>query len=90
MFGLANGEIPSVGKVDLSWIQTTLPPVASTNTQNSSAGNKPELDAKTEGGIEGDVIAQDSNTMSVGGAGGERDVQENIDYDVAGDDDWGQ
>ncbi|KAA8573925.1 hypothetical protein EYC84_005470 [Monilinia fructicola] len=89
MFGLQNGEIPSVGKVDLSWIQTPLPPVTLPNPQSSLGGGRAESDVKMEGGMEGDAMAHDSNSMSIGGAGGERDVQENIDYDVAGDDDWG-
>ncbi|KAJ8070776.1 hypothetical protein OCU04_001140 [Sclerotinia nivalis] len=89
MFGLQNGEIPSVGKVDLSWIQTPLPPVTLPNTQNPSGGSRTESDVKMEGGMEGDAMAQDSHLMNMSGTGGERDMQENIDYDVAGDDDWG-
>lgn len=89
MFGLQNGEIASVGKVDLSWVQTPLPPVTLPNPQSSSGGGRAESDVKVEGGMEGDAMAHDSNSMSMGGAGGERDIQENIDYDVAGDDDWG-
>ncbi|ESZ98695.1 hypothetical protein SBOR_0933 [Sclerotinia borealis F-4128] len=85
MFGLQNGEVPSVGKVDLAWIQTPLPPVILPNTQNSAGGG----DVKIEGAMEGDAMAQDSTSMGMGGTGGERDMQENIDYDVAGDDDWG-
>src|SRR5580700_957750 len=27
MYGTSNGEIPSVGKVELAWVQTPLPPV---------------------------------------------------------------
>ncbi|QSZ33926.1 hypothetical protein DSL72_005505 [Monilinia vaccinii-corymbosi] len=89
MFGLQHGEIPSVGKVDLSWIKTPLPPVTLPNTQSSSGGARAELDVKMESGMEGDAMAQDSNSISMSGAGGEREIQENIDYDVAGDDDWG-
>lgn len=89
MFGLQNGEIPSVGKVDLSWIQTPLPPVTLPNTQSSSGAGRTESDVKMESGMEGDAMAQDSHSMGMGGNGGERDTQENIDYDVAGDDDWG-
>ena len=90
MFGLQSGEIPSVGKVDLSWIQTPLPPVTLPNTQNLSGGIKAEADVKMEGGMEGDAMAQDSSSIGIsGGVGGEREIQENIDYDVAGDDEWG-
>ncbi|KAM0134114.1 hypothetical protein ACHAO1_005802 [Botrytis cinerea] len=88
MYGLQNGEIPSVGRVELSWIQTPLPPVTLPNTQSPTGGGNAESDSKMEGAMEGDAMAQDSNSMGMSGHGGEREMQENIDYDVAGDDDW--
>ncbi|PQE33245.1 hypothetical protein CJF32_00003781 [Rutstroemia sp. NJR-2017a WRK4] len=82
MYGLPNGEIPSVGKVDLAWMQTPLPPV------NLS---KPEASMKMD--VEGDAMAEDSSpTHGNGGAGqvgDQREQREDIDYDVADDNDWG-
>ena len=79
MYGLPGGEIPSVGKVDLSWIQTPLPPV------NVAAlkGLKDE-DATMD---EGDAMAHTSSPARGGLA---HEQAENIDYDVADDSEWVQ
>jgi RNA-binding protein 26 len=83
MYGTNNGEIPSAGKVEMAWIQTPLPPA------NLTA--KPIIAAKPESSDgmqidEGDAMVQDSSPMQGGGQGQE---QQELDYDVADDNDWG-
>jgi hypothetical protein len=78
MYGLPGGELPSVGKVELSWIQTPLPPV-NLAALKASNGEDATMD-------EGDAMAHTSSPAR-GGQGHEQ--QENIDYDVADDNDWG-
>jgi RNA-binding protein 26 len=78
MYGLPSGELPSVGKVELSWIQTPLPPV-NVATLKASNGEDTMMD-------EGDAMAQ-TPSPARGALGHEQ--QENIDYDVADDNDWG-
>lgn len=76
-----NSEIPSVGKVDMSWIQTPLPPVNLTP--------KP-LHTTTK--IEEDTTMDEGDAMANNPAAAEREVVEephqNYDYDVAGEDEW--
>jgi RNA-binding protein 26 len=85
MYGITNGEIPSVGKVDLAWIQTPLPPVtlpAKTNVVKNS-----DDDVRMD---DGDAMASTSSPAPHNGGGGQQEQQENIDYDVADDDnEWG-
>jgi RNA-binding protein 26 len=83
MYGTPGGEIPSVGKVELSWIQTPLPPV------NLAAKSAPANNDKSDDTTmmdEGDAMAM---TSSPGHGAHETDQQENLDYDVADDNDWG-
>lgn len=81
MYGIENSEIPSVGKVELSWIQTPLPPV---NVAKPVA--KPESGDDTPM-IEGDAMAPISGPTPQNHG---HEHAENIDYDVADDNDWGQ
>lgn len=82
MYGLPNGEIPSVGKVELAWIQTPLPPVNLSKPEAATASKMED--------VEGDAMAEDSSpTHGNGGAGAANDQREDIDYDVADDNDWG-
>jgi len=78
MYGLPGGELPSVGKVDLSWIQTPLPP-ANLVALKTAKDEDTTMD-------EGDAMAHPSS-LARGGQGHEQ--PENIDYDVADDNDWG-
>lgn len=78
MYGLPGGELPSVGKVDLAWIQTPLPPVILA----AKAVNGEDLTMD-----EGDAMASTSSPARGGGHGHEQ--HENLDYDVADDNDWG-
>lgn len=83
MYGTNNGEIPSAGKVEMAWVQTPLPPV--------NLSSKPTGAAKPESGDgmqidEGDAMVQDSSPMQGSGHGQE---QQELDYDVADDNDWG-
>jgi hypothetical protein len=83
MYGIQNGEIPSVGKVELSWIQTPLPPVALPAKTN--VGGSGDDDIQMD---DGDAMAS-TNSPAHGAGGGQQEQQENIDYDVADDNDWG-
>ena len=86
MYSTPGGEIPSVGKVELSWIQTPLPPVtAVTPTAASSKGEDTAM-----GMYEGDAMASGPvNGGSSGGQAHERQESANLDYDVADDNEWG-
>lgn len=81
MYGTPAGEIPSVGKVELSWIQTPLPPITpltpSLPVSASSKGG--EFGAETAMD-EGDAMARPASPVR----NHVREVQErNLDYDVA-------
>ena len=85
MYSTPGGEIPSVGKVEIAWVQTPLPPV------NLA---KPAIQVGTPAGIsddtpmdEGDAMASTTTPALAVQHGQEH--QENIDYDVADDNDWG-
>lgn len=86
----SNNEIPSIGKVDMAWINTPLPPVTlqttSTPKQPVSATTiKVDDDTHMD---EGDAMA---SSPAVGGGevvGGEEQHVGNYDYDVAGEDEW--
>jgi RNA-binding protein 26 len=83
MYGTPGGEIPSVGKVELAWVQTPLPPVnlsSKTNVGKSENADDTPMD-------EGDAMAAASSPAHAMHHGQEQ--QENIDYDVADDNDWG-
>jgi RNA-binding protein 26 len=83
MYGTNNGEIPSAGKVEMAWVQTPLGPVNLSSKPTS--GVKPE----NSDGMqidEGDAMVQDSSSMQGSGHGQE---QQELDYDVADDNDWG-
>jgi RNA-binding protein 26 len=84
MYGIPNGEIPSVGKVELSWIQTPLPPV--TLGSKTNVGKNGDDDVQMD---DDDAMATASSPAQGGGGGGEQEPQENLDYDVADDNDWG-
>jgi RNA-binding protein 26 len=81
MYGIPGGEIPSVGKVELTWIQTSLPPV--NLATNNLTRNENFDDAAMD---EGDAMAHTSSP-ALGGHG--HDHQDSIDYDVADDNEWG-
>lgn len=84
MYSATNGEIPSVGKVELSWIQTPLTPV------KLNAEGKVVKVEDTEMG-EGDAMASTSPAVGSGGHGGpERGGGDHLDYDVADENDWEQ
>jgi RNA-binding protein 26 len=82
MYGTTNGEIPSAGKVEMAWVQTPLPPVNLSNKPTSVAKPEPSDAMHTD---EGDAMAQDSSPMLGSGHGQE---QQELDYDVADDNDW--
>lgn len=83
MFGIPNGEIPAVGKVELAWIQTPLPPVTlpSKNKVERNGDDDVPMD-------DGDAMASTSSPAHAVGLLKEEQT-ENIDYDVADDNDWG-
>lgn len=53
MYGTPNGEIPSVGKVDLAWVQTPLPPVNLSPSNNHSSSAAASSGGKTDQHMEG-------------------------------------
>lgn len=76
MYGVPGGEIPSVGKVEMAWVSTPLPPV------NISTPIKSDDSAMDEG----DAMAPAPTLVH---ADPKRETMENLDYDVADDNDWG-
>lgn len=83
MYGTSGGEIPSVGKVDMSWIQTPLPPV-SLPAKTALSKIVHDEDAKME---EVDSHGAVSSPAHNNGGSGGNEQEVNLDYDVA-DDDW--
>ena len=81
MYGIENSEIPSVGKVELSWIKTPLVPINFAKTILKTE-NRDDLPME-----EGDAMALISSPAH---HTHEHERSENIDYDVADDNDWGQ
>jgi len=78
-----NGEIPSVGKVEIGWVPNgPLPPVKS--TFNATSQNHENKDTVMD---EGDAMAQDENSSRPGHAA---EQQQEVDYDVADDNDWAE
>lgn len=90
MYGISNSEIPGVGKVDLAWIQTPLPPVtlpsaapiAKPDTNDHENG-----DTDMGGNGEGDAMAQDTHR---GPAQSQKREQQELDYDIGDDNEWAQ
>jgi RNA-binding protein 26 len=83
MYGTNNGEIPSAGKVEIAWVQTPLPLV------NLSSKPTSAVKAESSDGMQiddGDAMVQDSSPIQGSGHGQE---QQELDYDVADDNDWG-
>ncbi|OBT88176.1 hypothetical protein VE02_02454 [Pseudogymnoascus sp. 03VT05] len=92
MYGISNSEIPGVGKVELAWIQTPLPPVtlpsAAPIAKPYTATNDHENgDTDMGGNGEGDAMAQD---MSRGPAQSQKREQQELDYDIGDDNEWAQ
>lgn len=92
MYGISNSEIPGVGKVELSWIQTPLPPVV---FPSAAAAAKPDTgnndyengDTDMGGSGEGDPVAHD---VPRGSAQSQRREQQELDYDIGDDNEWAQ
>ncbi|EKD19717.1 uncharacterized protein L3040_001935 [Drepanopeziza brunnea f. sp. 'multigermtubi'] len=80
------GELPSAGKVELAWVKTPLPPIVREAPKPFVI--KAEEDTQME---DGDAMAASSPVVGHGrgNAEGNHDQQENLDYDVADDNDWG-
>lgn len=92
MYGISNSEIPGVGKVDLAWIQTPLPPVvlpsAAPVAKSDTARNDQEnRDTDMGGSGEGDAMAQD---LPRGPAQSQKREQQELDYDIGDDNEWAQ
>ncbi|RFU28552.1 hypothetical protein B7463_g7770, partial [Scytalidium lignicola] len=82
MYGTPGGEIPSVGKIELAWIQTPLPPAGLENKTSTVKFDSNEDTAMDEG----DAMAHVAGSGRGDGYGKEQ--PESIDYDVADDNDW--
>jgi hypothetical protein len=83
MYSTVNGELPSIGKVDLAWVQTPLPPVTIKTAPPAKAENVDEINMDDG---DGDAMMQESQPVH---ADGHRQEQQELDYDVADDNDWG-
>lgn len=92
MYGTHGGEIPGVGKAELAWIQTPLPPVAIAGAASAATPATP-TSAKDDVSMddEGDAMAQqEAASPGARGARAQEMLDErNLDYDVADDNDWG-
>lgn len=80
----AGGDIPDVGKVDLTWIQTPLPMI-----KLDAAGKI--IKAEDTEMAEGDAMATTSSPARGGPnhiGGLEQHSTGNLDYDVADENDW--
>lgn len=85
MYSTSGCEIPSAGRVEMAWVQTPFPPVSLATVKKEG-----DADAAMD---EGDAMITTSspadNGGGYGGPGGGKEIHENIDYDVADDNDWG-
>ncbi|KFZ17608.1 hypothetical protein V502_04514 [Pseudogymnoascus sp. VKM F-4520 (FW-2644)] len=92
MYGISNSEIPGVGKVDLAWIQTPLPPVvlpsaAPVAKPDTARNDQENRDTDMGGSGEGDAMAQD---LPRGPAQSQKREQQELDYDIGDDNEWAQ
>lgn len=93
MYGVPNGEVPGVGKVEMAWIQKPLPPVrlpvpSGGGDETSSPAKDSEM-GMGDGGHEELMEGVGSGMGGGGGMGGEMDRERDLDYDD-GDNDWAQ
>jgi hypothetical protein len=81
MFGLTDSEIPGAGKVDTQWVSTPLPPVNLSTKKVEEDGDAMAVDLTPQ--------PVESNDGGGGGDSGKGDRGvENLDYEVADDDDY--
>lgn len=89
-YGLPGGELPGVGKIEMSWVQQPLPPVdlskfqVNQGVEGSGQGDDGDVDMGGGGGGEGDVGEQ----MGGGNGGGQMMAQDELDYDNGEVRDW--
>jgi RNA-binding protein 26 len=81
MYGTSNGEIPSAGKIELAWVQTPV----DLSTSSLSVSKMEKQDEMKLG--EGDATMQISTPTH--GDGQRQEHHQDLDYDVADDNDWG-
>jgi RNA-binding protein 26 len=77
MYGIPDGDIPGVGKVEMTWVSTPLPPV-----------NLAALNAKKE---DEEMHSMDVDVSPQRGGGNSAITaqrMENLDYEVADDEDY--
>ncbi|KAL5348274.1 hypothetical protein ACLOAV_006756 [Pseudogymnoascus australis] len=92
MYGISNSEIPGVGKVELAWIQTPLPPVvlpsaAPVGKPDTTNNDQENRDTDMGGSGEGDAMTQDAPR---GPPQSQRREQQELDYDIGDDNEWAQ
>lgn len=75
-YGLPNGELPGIGKVEMSWMKTPLPQIdLSKHQQNGGVNNGDDVDMENEQ-KNGDYAEQHNNHQHQEGR------QQDLDYDV--------
>ncbi|TVY15741.1 putative RNA-binding protein [Lachnellula arida] len=87
MYGLPGGELPSVGKVDMAWVQTPLPPTNLSTSTPTATATATAPKAEDSAMDEGDAMVPTYTPEHT--AHLKREHVENLDYDVADDNEWG-
>ncbi|KHJ35528.1 putative rrm domain protein [Erysiphe necator] len=86
MFGSIGGEIPSVGKVEMSWI-STLNPSHALSRQADTIKSGPERGGDAAASATG--TSQGTDMVLSFKAGNQQNTNANMDYDVAYENEWG-
>lgn len=88
MYGTPGCEVPGVGKVDMAWVKTPLPPVDLNVLKAKTEASDVHMDMEAMGDAFAYAHAQHGLNGGTGGNGYGGQEQE-MDYDVADDNDWG-
>ena len=91
MYNTPGSEIPSVGKVEMTWISSPLPPINLANlaATATAAAAKPKTDSYGDGDLHMDDANANMTSSPARATGGQQEEGDNVDYDVADDNDWG-
>jgi RNA-binding protein 26 len=90
MNSIPNGELPAIGKVEMAWVQTPLPPVNIQKPQISTEPHDDGLDQHMgDGKHDASEQSHDHPPQDHGvGHRQERRERQELDYDVADDNEW--